>query len=372
MEYRYAKRVAALRKWMRESSFDALVLRNNPDLRWLTGAERVFDDEIAHVAFVTPEGLWLHTDSRYFGTFVNRLGTGGPWQLDQEVISPAEWVVRHIIESDVFAVGIEDSISLGFFDELQEELKHSGTDCTLPRMHDDIAAKLRVVKDDEELMLLREAQRITDDAFEHICTYIHAGMTELELRAELEGYMLTHGAEALSFASIVAAGPNGANPHAQPSDYVLKDGDMVVLDYGAAYHDYHADMTRTVCVGKPSDEARKVYDIVRQTNESCARAIHAGVIGRDIHELAVKLIGDAGYGEYFGHGLGHGVGIQIHEKPNFNRRSLDVIGAGSVITVEPGIYLPGKFGVRIEDCGLVDEQGYHPFSRISHELMCVG
>lgn len=372
MDFKYANRVDALRAWMSNAHFDALVLRNNPDLRWLTGAERVFDDEVAHVAFVSAEGLWLHTDSRYYGAFIDRLGDEGPWIFDQESLSAAEWVVRHITQTGAHAVALEDTVSLAFFDELQEELKRSGTDCSLPRMHDDIAANLRVTKDQEELQLLKEAQRITDDAFEHICGYMRAGMTELEVRAELEGYMLSHGAEALSFDSIIAAGPNGANPHAQPSSYVLKEGDMVVMDYGASYHDYHADMTRTVCVGSPSAEARQVYDVVRAANEGAAAAIRAGVIGRDIHELAAGIISDAGYGAYFGHGLGHGVGIQIHEKPNFNRRSLDVIEAGAVITDEPGIYLPGKFGVRIEDCGVVDEQGYHPFSRISHDLVSVG
>jgi Xaa-Pro aminopeptidase len=365
-------RVERLRELMGRRGYDAVILRNNPDLRWLTGAERVFDFETAHTAFVTADGLWLHTDSRYYNTFCERLGQDSVWQLDQELVDAPAWSAARVLESRARVVAVEDSCDLAFFDDLQDELRKLSVACLFPRMHDDIAALLRSRKDDEELELLREAQRITDDAFEHICDFIKAGMTEQEVRVELENYMLTHGADALSFESIIAAGPNGANPHARPSSYVIQEGDMIVIDFGAGYHDYHADMTRTVCVGQPSDEQRHVYDVVREANEKAAAATKAGVIGRDIHNIAAQVIADAGYGDYFAHGLGHGVGVQIHEKPNFNRRSTDVIAAGSVITDEPGIYLPGKFGVRIEDCGVVDEAGYHPFSRISHDLVCVG
>ncbi len=367
-----AQRVARVRELMQRRGYDAVILRNNPDLRWLTGAERTFDFENAHTAFVTPEGLWLHTDSRYFGTFQARLGADTPWKLDEQLIDGPAWAVERVAETGARVVAVEDTVDLAFFDAFKQECAKASVACLTPRLHGDIASRLRASKDEQELELMREAQRITDAAFRHIVSFMRAGQTELRVRVELEDYMLTHGAEELSFGTIIAAGPNGANPHAQPSEYVLKEGDMVVMDYGACYHDYHADMTRTVCVGEPSEEQRQVYGVVRKTNETCAAAIHTGVSCRKIHELAVKTISDAGYGDYFKHGLGHGVGVEIHEQPRFSRTSEDVLMAGAVITDEPGIYLPGKFGVRIEDCGVVDERGYHPFSEIGHDLVCVG
>lgn len=365
-----AGRVSRLRTLMDERGYDAVILRNNPDLRWLTGAERTFDDETAHTAFITADGLWLHTDSRYYNTFCERLGTETPWQLDQEVVSAPAWAAQRILATRSRVVAVEDTATLAFFDDLQEACAKALVAPAFPRLHSDIQ-KLRMVKDAEELELLREAQRITDDAFEYICGFIQPGQTEQQIRAELEGYMLSHGADGLSFGSIIAAGPNGANPHAQPGEYVVREGDLIVMDYGALYHDYHADMTRTVCVGEPSDYQRKVYDIVRQAHEECAAMVRPDMIGKDIHDHSVKVISDAGYGAYYGHGLGHGVGIEIHELPGFGRGWDKPVPAGSVVTIEPGIYLPGEFGIRLEDCGVVTEHGYEPFTAASHDLRII-
>ena len=365
-----AGRVARLRALMEERGYDAVILRNNPDLRWLTGAERTFDDETAHTAFVTSEGLWLHTDSRYYNTFCERLGSDTAWVLDQEPIAATAWAAARVLAARARVVAIEDTVDLAFYDEFQTELGAVSVAPALPRLHADIQ-KLRMVKDAEELELLREAQRITDEAFEYICTYIKPGLTEQQIRAELENYMLSHGADGLSFGTIIAAGPNGANPHAQPGPYVVQEGDMIVMDYGALYHDYHADMTRPVCVGEPSAKQRVVYDIVRRAHEECAALVRPGIIGKDVHLHSKKVIADAGYGEFYGHGLGHGVGIEIHELPGFGMRWDKPVPAGSVVTVEPGIYLPGEFGIRLEDCGVVTEEGYQPFTQSPHELRVI-
>ncbi|MGI6230726.1 MAG: M24 family metallopeptidase [Tractidigestivibacter sp.] len=365
-----AKRVERFRNLMVQRGYDAAILRNNADLRWLTGAERTFDDEVAHTAFITADGLWLHTDSRYFGTFKNRLGENTPWQLDQDIVSPAWWAAQRVLETRSRVVAVEDTCDLAFYDAFLNECSASSTACLTPRLHGDIAT-LRIEKDAEEIELMRHAQSITDAAFEHICGFIKPGLTEQQVRAELENYMLMNGADSLSFDSIIAAGENGANPHAQPGERVIREGDMIVMDYGAGYHDYHSDMTRTVCVGEPTDEQRHVYDVVRLAHETCAAAAKPGVIGSDIHNLAVKVISDAGYGDYFKHGLGHGVGLQIHERPNFSRSYDKPIPAGSVITIEPGIYLPGKFGVRLEDFGVIAEEGFQPFTRSTHDLVCI-
>ena len=236
-------------------------------------------------------------------------------------------------------------------------------------MHGDIR-RMRAVKGAEEVELMRSAQAITDAAFEHMLSFLRPGLTEKQVRTELETFMYDHGADGLAFGSIVASGPNTANPHAVPSDRVIERGDLVLMDYGARYRDYDSDMTRTVVMGAPSDEQRAIYDLVRRTHEECAAAVHAGVDGSDIHNLSVKIISDAGYGDFYGHGLGHGVGIEIHELPNFGRRS-NIVEAGSVITIEPGVYLPGVGGVRLEDYGLVTEEGFEPFTRSPHELQIV-
>lgn len=365
-----AARVARLRAIMDERGYDAVLLRNNPDLRWLTGAERTFDFEVAHTALVTPEHLSLHTDSRYYNTFLERLGTDSSWEIDQDIVDPAVWAAEHVRAARARVVAVEDTCTLGFYDSLQTAFAAVSVAVLMPRLHGDIV-RLRAVKDDEEVALMRAAQKVTDAAFAYICGFIKPGQTEQEIRAELENYMLSHGGEALSFDTILASGPNGANPHAQPSSRKVRPGDMIVMDYGCVVGDYHSDMTRTVCLGEPTDEQRHVYDVVRQAHEECAAMARAGVIGKDVYEHSVKVIYDAGYGDCYKHGLGHGVGIEIHEQPNFNRLNTEPVPAGAVITVEPGIYLPGKFGVRLEDFGLVTQRGYEPFTESPHELTVI-
>lgn len=366
----YAQRVARFREIMSNKGWDVAVVHNNADLRWLMGTERVFDFEDAHTAVITQEHLWLHTDSRYYNTFLERLGDDHSWELDEEPMSHPKWVAKHILELGVGTVAIEDTLELWFYDALKKALAEEQRGAYFPRMHEVILG-LRVAKDAEEIEIMKTAQKITDETFTHMCEFIKPGMTEKEIRQELENYMFSHGADALSFDTIIASGPNGANPHAQPGDRKVEKGDFIVMDYGAGLRDYHSDMTRTVCLGEPTDEQRKVYDIVRQAHEECAAMIKAGVIGSDIHNHAVKVISDAGYGDYFKHGLGHSVGIEIHENPRFNSTWDKPIPAGCVITDEPGIYLPGKFGVRLEDFGVVTEEGYEPFTQSTHELVCI-
>ena len=364
-------RMTRLRSLMAERGYDAVLLRNNPDIRWLTGAARVFDDEVAHTALITADDAWLHTDSRYYGSFVDRMGEDGPWHIDMESVGHPAWAAAKMSEQRLRVVAVEDTLTLGFFEDLSVELNKVSCACLMPRLHSDIAL-LRQVKDEEELSLLRRAQQITDAAFEHIRGYIRPGQTELKIRAELEAAMLEHGAHALSFETIIAAGPNGANPHARPSERVVAEGDLIVMDYGALFGDYHADMTRTVCVGEPSAKQREVYDVVRRAHEECAAAARPNMGGRELHELAAQVIADAGYGDYFNHGLGHGVGLEIHERPSEGRLSTDTIPVGAVFTIEPGIYLPGEFGIRLEDTGVMCEDGFHSFAASTHDLVIVG
>lgn len=366
----FERRLNLLRALMDERGYDAAVLRNVADIRWLTGAARVFDNETAHTAFITADSALLHTDSRYFGALVSALGADSEWVVDQETTLHPQWVAQKVASCKARVVAVEDTITLGWFERLEAELGRASMACLLPRMHDDVA-RMRIVKDESELDILRRAQAVTDAAFTHMVAYVRAGLSELAVRAELEGYMLSHGADALAFDSIIATGPNGANPHARPSSAVLAEGDMVVMDFGASLMDYQSDMTRTICVGTPGDEQRRVYDVVRKAHEEAARAAYPGILGKDLHNVAARVIEESGYGDYFKHGLGHGVGIDIHELPNASIRGDAPLVEGSVFTIEPGVYLPGKFGVRLEDCGVMGPNGYDPFTQSTHDLVCV-
>lgn len=364
-------RIARVRAMMEDRGYDAVVVRDEANLRWLTGAEGVFDftGELPHAAFITLDDTYLHTDSRYFNTFEGHLPEGSTWKLDMQVIDIFRWVAERARDTRCHVVAIEDTTELSFYTGLVRSLEDVSIVCSLPQLHGDLR-RMRAVKDAEEVELMKKAQAITDAAFQHMLGFIRPGLTEKQLRIELENFMYEHGADGLAFGSIVAAGPNAANPHAIPSDRVVEKGEFVLMDYGARYRDYNSDMTRTVSVGEPSSKMREIYDIVRHTHEECAKAVYAGIDGNEIHELSRKLIGEAGYGAYYGHGLGHGVGIDIHELPNFGRTH-NTVAEGSVVTIEPGIYLPGEFGVRLEDYGFVTDKGFEPFTQSPHELQII-
>lgn len=364
------ERIAKVRALMSQRGYDALVLRNNADLRWLTGAARVFDFESAHTAFITQDSLLFHTDSRYYNTFLEALGPQTPWTFDQQQVSMACWVAQRALEAGCASgvVCIEDTFTLAQAEGLRRAFEDRSCAPRLAQLHGDVV-KLRAVKDADEIDLMRRAQKVTDDAFLHMCEVIRPGMTEMELRVELDNYMLTHGGDALAFDTILASGPNSANPHAKPGMRKVEVGDFVLMDYGAGLGDYRSDMTRTVVVGKASDRQRDIYDTVRRAHETCAAAIRPGMRCRDAHQLAVKVISEAGYGDYFAHGLGHGVGIDIHELPRISRASDDVYEPGMVCTVEPGIYLPGFGGVRLEDYGVITQDCFEPFTASTHDLV---
>ena len=215
----------------------------------------------------------------------------------------------------------------------------------------------RGVKEDWELELMRKTQAITDKAFSEVITRLKAGMTELELQAELIYCLYKNGATGLAFDPIVVSGPNTSLPHGVAGSRVIAEGDFVTMDFGASYMGYCSDMTRTVAVGFATEEMKKIYNTVLEAQLAGLAASKAGVPGKDIDGAARKVIADAGYGEYFGHGYGHSLGLEIHEAPNPNVRNEEGMPVGAVASAEPGIYLPGKFGVRIEDTCIFLEDG---------------
>lgn len=236
---------------------------------------------------------------------------------------------------------------------------------------DKIIDSFRAVKNEAEIENICKAQRIAEAAFDHILSFIKVGVTEKEVALELDHYMLSHGADGLSFETIAISGANTSKPHGVPTDKKIEHGDFVTMDYGAVVNGYHSDMTRTVAVGAASDEQKKIYKIVFEAQLAVLRVLKNGVKCSDADKAARDVITEAGYGEYFRHSTGHGVGIEIHEKPFVSPKSTAMLRSGNVVTDEPGIYIPGKFGVRIEDMALITENGCKNLTKAPKELIII-
>ncbi|HVD37679.1 MAG TPA: aminopeptidase P family protein [Solirubrobacterales bacterium] len=264
-------------------------------------------------------------------------------------------------------VGFEDDqVSVRLLGKLKEKLGE-GTEMVAAGGK---VAELRRVKDAEELATIAEASKLADAAWTWALEQGLSGRRERDVARATEARIRDLGGDP-SFPAIVAAGPNGALPHAEPGEREIGRGELVVFDMGAQLDGYCSDGTRTFATGEPGEEARAVYEVVRQAQEAALEAIHAGVKGGDVDTAARSPIDEAGYGERFGHALGHGVGLEVHEGPRLSQRSDDVLAPGEVVTVEPGIYLPGSLGVRIEDFVVVEENGLRNLSSLPKELQLV-
>ena len=236
---------------------------------------------------------------------------------------------------------------------------------------DKIISQLRMVKTADEIEKMKAAQKIAESAFEHILNFIKPGVTEREIALELDFFMLKNGAEALSFETIVASGVNSSKPHAVPSDKKVERGDLVTLDFGAAVEGYRSDMTRTVAAGKVSPKQAMIYEVVLAAQRATLDTLKPGVSCKAADAAARDKIRDAGFGSFFGHGTGHGVGIEIHEEPTLSPNGVGELEPGHVVTAEPGIYLPGEFGVRIEDMALITAYGCENLTHSPKELLVV-
>ncbi len=229
--------------------------------------------------------------------------------------------------------------------------------------------KLRMVKDETELAALRTAVRLADDAFSHILGYLRPGISERDVALELEFFMRKNGAEKAAFGIIVASGPRSALPHGRASERIITAGDLVTMDFGAVYQGYHSDITRTVVIGQASARQREIYDLVSAAQQAGLDAVAAGKTGREVDAAARRVISDAGYGDYFGHGLGHGVGLDIHEDPRLSPMGGEVLAPNMTVTVEPGVYIPDWGGVRIEDTVVVTAGGAQVLTASSKEFI---
>ena len=302
-------------------------------------------------AIVTKKGCRYFTDSRYIESAENNLK--GFEVLCVDGIGYFKRLNDAIAEFEVTTLGYEENYLtvaelMGYEKNLNAKLvpfnaKISG---------------FRAVKESWELDNMRKAQAIADKAFAEVLPRIQVGMSELELQAELIYCMYKNGAHGLSFDPIVVSGPNSSMPHGVAGERKIAEGDFVTMDFGVLYNGYCSDMTRTVAVGFATEEMEKIYNTVLEAQLAGLAVTKAGVPGKDIDAAARKVITDAGYGAYFGHGYGHSLGLEIHESPSPNARNPEPMPEGAVASAEPGIYLPGKFGVRIEDCVIYTANGY--------------
>lgn len=230
---------------------------------------------------------------------------------------------------------------------------------------------MRVIKDKHEIEKISQAQGLAEKAFLHMLNFIQVGRTEREIELELNWNMLKGGAESISFDSIVLSGKNTSMPHGVPSEKKVESGDFVLMDFGAVIDGYHGDMTRTICVGKPSAEMVDVYSIVLRAQQNALHSVRSGIKAKDLDNSARSIIEDSGYGSAFGHSLGHGVGLDIHEMPSASHLSEVLLEKNMLVTIEPGIYLPNKFGVRIEDLVVITDDSCINLNKTSKKLICI-
>ncbi|MGI8863019.1 MAG: M24 family metallopeptidase [Solirubrobacteraceae bacterium] len=343
-----------------EAGIDLVLVTELVNVRYLTGYTGTNG-----LALVGPHTRTFVTDFRYV-------------EQAAEEVDPAFERVRapqDLLESiaDLLPPG---EVRLGFEDANLSVRRHARLRGLLPGRVDVVGAaglveRIRAVKEPEEIERIKAASAIADEAFERLLGDGLVGRTEREVALSLEVTMRELGAQRPSFETIVAAGPHGALPHAQPRDIAIEPGQLVVIDWGAELDGYCSHCTRTVATGELDDQGREVYALVRAAQLAGVEAVRMGSAGRDIDGVARGVIEHGGHGERFGHGLGHGVGLEIHEAPRLSQRSEDRLEVGNVVTVEPGIYLPGALGVRIEDLVVVTEQGCEILTSVPKELRTV-
>ncbi|MCL2491154.1 MAG: aminopeptidase P family protein [Coriobacteriia bacterium] len=356
-------RLSRIRASMKQEGLDALIINYSTNVVYATGFDGIADVENPHIALVTADRAIALIDSRYF-----EVASGQAAAHNFEVILARHEVRERAVEMiDQLApvrIGIEDTMGYGQFLKWKEALEGREIVAT-HRLIEDV----REIKDREEIARIEQAQRITDEAFTHMLEFIKPGQTESEVALELEFTLRRLGAEAMAFEPIVAAGANGSMPHAKPGGYRLQIGDLLTMDFGAQFKGYKADMTRTICVGQASALQKEIYAIVLDAQLNAIEAVRAGARSADVDAAARTIIDNAGYGEQFGHGTGHGIGLDVHELPSLKPISEGTIKAGSVTSIEPGIYLEGVLGVRIEDLVVVTDQGYQMLTGSPKELI---
>ncbi len=346
--------------------------RTHADLKKDRGAYITKPSNVFYLTGFTGEGILavtageaaLVTDFRYTEQ-AEQQAPGIPVKMVRKGVSHAAlaWEVMKAAGADkVFFE--DDQVTVQEFEKLRADMPGAEF---VPL--NGIPEEMRTVKDADEVAMIEKACAISCEAFDELLSFAKAGMTEKQVQLHLDYTMLSLGADGLAFDTISAAGEHGSLPHAIPSDRVIREGEMLTLDFGARYRGYDADMTRTVSFGEPSARMRQIYETVLRAHLECEAMLRPGVLCRDVDAHARKIIDDAGFQGRFGHSLGHGVGIDIHELPRLSMSGEAVLAPGHIVTVEPGIYVPGVGGVRIEDTCVITEDGYRSLVPAPKELL---
>ncbi|HEY7234738.1 MAG TPA: Xaa-Pro peptidase family protein [Gemmatimonadaceae bacterium] len=353
------RRLAALLDRLTAAHVDALLVTSLANVRYLTG----FSGSSA-LLLVCPRETVLITDFRYQTQAADEVGSGARVVIESQSLWSGLWQQLGQLPT-VQVIGFESAHLLHRdFQRLMEAGARWQWRPTL-----DLVETLRERKDPNEVALIERAAGVAIRALERTLAAVRVGMTELQVAGILERALRDEGSEGFPFPSIVATGPRSALPHARASSARIRDGDILLMDFGAEVEGYCADITRTVVVGEATAEQREVYDVVRKANEQASQDIRAGMTGRDADAIARGLIERRGFGELFGHGLGHGVGLEVHEAPRLARTAEGALSEGAVVTIEPGVYRPGWGGVRIEDDVVLDAAGPRVLTKFTRELI---
>ncbi len=353
-------RFAAVAAALEQYELDAMLLTGSANRFYATGFAC---DSEGGVALVTKQGNFFFTDSRYIEAAEAQVENAAIGLVDGQK-GYISWLNEALELSGAKVVGFEeDQMTVADFRAYEEKLH-----CEL-KPAAGLMQQLRQSKDSSEIACMRRAQQIAEQAFAQLLKELQIGMTERALAARLQYLAISLGAEKMSFDTIVASGPNSSMPHAVPTDRAICQGDFITFDFGCVYGGYCSDMTRTVAVGQVTEEMEHVYRTVQQAQQAGLDAACAGKTGAAVDAAARDVIRQAGYGAYFGHALGHSLGLEVHERPNATPANDQPLPEGAVISIEPGIYLPGRFGVRIEDTVVLREGGCENLMAFERDLL---
>ena len=341
------QRLENLTNILNEHKIDAAIISEKNNISYYSG----FTSEDA-VLLIHRSAYYLITDFRYIEQA--QIQSPGFNIVDAPGSKTGPFIKKTCMDLDVKRICFDsDAISYSTYVTLKEALQ------PLELIPDKgIPSSLRLRKTEGEINYIRKAAALADKGFQHILNYIRPGISEKEIALELEFFLRKNGSEGLAFPIIAASGKNGALPHAEPSNKKLEKGEFITLDFGCKISGYCSDMTRTVALGEPDSQMKEIYEVTLEAQRQALKIIKPGLTGMEVDKQAREYISSKGYGKYFGHGLGHGVGLNVHEAPRLSTSGENILEPGMVVTVEPGIYLPGKGGVRIEDLVVVTENGY--------------
>lgn len=361
------KRIGDLVNILFKYDIDGYLMGANFDLKFLTGINPFPDERFKGMlvmkdgrkAFISPE--------LYYEDFRNTLGEDIPMYVwsDNEGVENTFVKIKEDYGLEGKSIAIDDSI-LGI--DLLDMIDIIEANFINQR---NISKEMRIIKDDDEISNLQKAADIADKAYENILEFIKPGVTEKEISDKIKELLMEFGGEDLSFEPIVASGPNSSMPHYSGDQRVIEEQDLVILDFGCIYNGYCSDTSRTVFIGEPTEEQRKVYEIVLEANSKAEEATKEGIKAEDLDKIARGVIEDAGYGKYFINRTGHGIGVEIHEEPYIKDGNKEVLKTGMAFSIEPGIYIPGKFGMRVEDIVVVDGNGAKILNKSRKKLIIV-